>query len=930
LLPEQQYIDTLDAMADAIHIVDRQMRIVLLNERCRLWVTELGFDADVIGRHLRDAFPFLPDQVMDEYGLVFASGRLLVTEEQVGLGSNTYFTEVRKIPLRIDGTVTGILTVVRDATAYRRSEQMLRNSENRFRRLAEDAKDIVYRMSLADGRYEYVSPACTEITGYTPEEHYATPALIRQAIHPDWTGYFVHHWEQLKAGVVPPSYEYQIVHRSGAVRWLHQRNTLVRDSRGNPVAIEGLVTDITERKEAEAALRQSEERYRTAIEQSNDGVKIVQDDRYVFVNRKLVEMFGYDSAEDIVGLPLGALVHPDDRERVLDINRRRLIGEAAPSQYELRHIRKDGTTLEAELSVAPIQHQGRPALLLFTRNITERKAAERALRESEERFRNTFDQAAVGIAHVGLDGRFIRVNRKFASIAGHPIGELVKKTFKEITHPEDLEVDLENARRLLEGNIPTYSTEKRYIRGNASIVWVNLTVSLARQPSGEPDYFIRVVEDITERKRLEQALRESEEKYRTIFENSVQGIYRVAPDGRFLSANPAAARIIGYDSPEEMMEAITDINTQVYAFPEDRLRAVALLKESGYLKDFEVQCRHKDGGTVWVSFNARLIHDEQGNLLYHEGTSQDITERKNLEKELRQQHDHLEELVVERTDELAKREQMYRAFVETISEWIWETDADGFFTYASPHVFDILGYSPTEVVGKQLTDFMPPKEARRVKRSLRRLNREGRPIRAFESFCIHKHGHPVYRETNGIPFFGHDGKLLGYRGSDRDISEQKRIVDELRARKGELENKTNRLEEVNTTLNVLLQQREKDKGNLQRATLSNIKRLVMPYVQKLQKSRLTDSQAMILDVLATNLKEIASSYMEDITLQHFQFTTRELEVISLIKAGKTTREIGALLGLGKAAIDSYRNHIRKKLGLNKRKVNLQAYLASLS
>jgi PAS domain S-box-containing protein len=134
-----------------------------------------------------------------------------------------------------------------------------------------------------------------------------------------------------------------------------------------------------------------------------------------------------------------------------------------------------------------------------------------ALRESEQRFRATFDQAAIGIAHVGTDGRWLRVNRKLCDIVGYTREELRSRTFQEITHPDDLETDVANVRRILAGEIRTYSLEKRYVRKDGSFVWANLTVSLVREPAGGPRYFISAVEEITERKRLEEALRQRAE-----------------------------------------------------------------------------------------------------------------------------------------------------------------------------------------------------------------------------------------------------------------------------------------------------------------------------------------------------------------------------------------------------------------------------------
>ncbi|ABG05431.1 multi-sensor signal transduction histidine kinase [Rubrobacter xylanophilus DSM 9941] len=155
-----------------------------------------------------------------------------------------------------------------------------------------------------------------------------------------------------------------------------------------------------------------------------------------------------------------------------------------------------------------VKGRGNGELLVRSiRYAVERERAEEALRESEERFRATFEQAAVGIAHVGLDGRWLRVNQKLCEIVGYAREELIELTFQDITYPDDLDKDLEHARRLLDGEIGTYAAEKRYFRKDGSVVWVHLTVSLVRDPCGTPKYFISVVEDITGRKRTEERLR---------------------------------------------------------------------------------------------------------------------------------------------------------------------------------------------------------------------------------------------------------------------------------------------------------------------------------------------------------------------------------------------------------------------------------------
>jgi PAS domain S-box-containing protein len=158
------------------------------------------------------------------------------------------------------------------------------------------------------------------------------------------------------------------------------------------------------------------------------------------------------------------------------------------------------------------------------------------------------------------------------------------------------------------------------------------------------------------------------EEYRNIFVNAIVGIYRTSPEGRFLTANPTAARLLGYESPEELISSITDINTQIYANPGDRDEALRLMREQGFIKDFEVECRRKDGSIVWGSLNVRIVRDEKGEILYHEGTSQDITDRKRAEEELLKTRDELELRVRKRTADLERVNDQLRSIPSKLIE----------------------------------------------------------------------------------------------------------------------------------------------------------------------------------------------------------------------------------------------------------------------
>jgi PAS domain S-box-containing protein len=283
------------------------------------------------------------------------------------------------------------------------------------------------------------------------------------------------------------------------------------------------VLDLTERKRSEEALRASEAEYRAIFELA--GVGNAQSDpetgRLVRVNPKFCEITGYP-AEELLGKTFLEITHPDDRDKDFEVFRRMISGEADYS-VEKRYVRKDGRVAWVNVNATVVRDDGgRPVRTAATiQDITERKRAEEdlrrlrdaerardeeALREAQERFRSAFDNAPIGVAVVGLDGRFLQVNRSLCGILGYPEGYLLTTTFQDITHPEDVEASMEHVRRVMRDEVGSYSLEKRYLAADGRPVWVSLSVSLVRDAEGKPLYFVDQIQDITERKMAEREL----------------------------------------------------------------------------------------------------------------------------------------------------------------------------------------------------------------------------------------------------------------------------------------------------------------------------------------------------------------------------------------------------------------------------------------
>jgi PAS domain S-box-containing protein len=284
-----------------------------------------------------------------------------------------------------------------------------------------------------------------------------------------------------------------------------------------------LFTDISAQKRTEEALRQSEEAARATFEQASVGMVQVSSDGYLLrVNRKLCEMLGY-SAEELYLKPLSFIAYGPDRDIGIAALLRMSAGEIAGTTAEKRYVRKDGTVIWVRITGAAVRDTRTGALRYHVgviEDITSRKKAEEEHEHLMEELRVTveianrnraqletfFNQAAVGMAVVGIDGRLVRVNRRFCEMTGYEEDELVHRSLQSIMHPDDLEENLQLNRDLLSGRSPSFTVEKRYIRKDGLPVWAEATGSLARNASGQPQFYVRVVVDISARKQLEQQI----------------------------------------------------------------------------------------------------------------------------------------------------------------------------------------------------------------------------------------------------------------------------------------------------------------------------------------------------------------------------------------------------------------------------------------
>ena len=268
----------------------------------------------------------------------------------------------------------------------------------------------------------------------------------------------------------------------------------------------------------------------------------------------------------------------------------------------------------------------------------------RSLAESEEQFRSTFEQAAVGIAHATPEGRFIKINQRFCDIVGYSRDEMLALTFQEITHPDDLDTDLGYVQQVLAGEFQNYALEKRYIRQDGSRVWVNLTVSLVRKASGEPRYLLSIIEDISQRKQAQETLQESENRYRFLLESIVDSVYVLDHKWRHVVVNDAAEHFVQVPKETLLKGKLTDLfpGIEETAFFETFQRVMETRQPDTVVNEYTFE----DGRRDW--YEVRVYPVPEGILCI----SRDISPRKRAEAALQEHSERLEDMVDERTHEL--------------------------------------------------------------------------------------------------------------------------------------------------------------------------------------------------------------------------------------------------------------------------------------
>ena len=523
-----------------------------------------------------------------------------------------------------DGSIGGLIAVMDDISEHKRAESVLRDSEEKYRILVEHANEAI--CVTQEGALRFVNHKAVALSGYTAEE--LTSRSFLDFLYAEDRDVILA--DQLKRARGERTAEVDIVRfirKDGAIRWIELTGVAIAWM-GAPAML-NFVSDITERRAAEEALRESEEKYRLLVENANETISVIQGNVLRFVNARATVLTGY-SPEELLSRSPNEIVHPDDRALLVSNSQKRLSGGAAMDGYVVRVVRKDGAIRWAEIAGVPITWQGAPATLNFISDITERRAAEQSLRESEEKYRLLVENANEAIL-VTQDGALRFVNAEGETLSGYTAAELTAKPFIEFIHPDDRHMVMDHhAKRLRGESVPdTYGF--RTIRKDGAIRWLELT-GLRITWQGAPAT-LNFITDITERRAAEEALRESEANLRLLIEGAPDAI-AVHVNGLFTYLNAAALRLFGARDARELIgqQAIRRVHPDYRAAIRERLRR--LNAEGGAVPLLEQRVLRLDGTVVDVEATvSRYVFRRRDAVIVF---LREITDRKRLEAQFLQ------------------------------------------------------------------------------------------------------------------------------------------------------------------------------------------------------------------------------------------------------------------------------------------------------
>lgn len=685
---------TLQSIGDAVITTDTNGQIIYMNAAAEELLDKpleslLGKDVNE-SMLLKDSQSLEPitlpaNQVNDQEVKFYCHSAVLMLNS----GKNKFVSGSASVSMDDGGNDQGIVFVFHEITQDIKYQQEIKKREQMYRQAIEVADAVPYYQNYETNQYEFVGEGILQLTGYTPNEF--TPDLWQTieeelVLFKDLKNLNISDAVKKAKSNEGISWraDYKITTKNGGLKWLSNAAIQVRDEYGNVIGSLGILQDITDRKQIEVALEKNRQMYRQAIEASGAVPYYLnyQTENYDFLGNNINVLTGYTPEEFTPEIWNKIIIerlqqNPELKNLSVQDSIKKSKTESG-TDWKCDYKIKTRTGVERWVSNTAIQvldDSGNVIGSLGTlQDITDRKIAEEALKVSETRFRKYFELGLVGMAITSPEKGWVEINDKLCDMFGYSRNELNNLTWSELTHPDDLELDVNYFNRVLAGEIEGYSIEKRYLHKNGKTIHTELSVRAIRKSDNTVDYFLALIHDNSDRKNAEEALKISELRFRRYFELGLVGMAITTPEKGWIEYNDTLCDMFGYTRNE-----FKNKNWEEMTHPNDVEYNLNYFKKAlaGEIDDYIIEKRfiHKNGSSVYAIVSVKAQRNQDGSVENFLVLVHNITENKLAAEELRQSETKLKNII------------------DSTQAVFWQLDLQSQrFTYMSEQIEELLGY----------------------------------------------------------------------------------------------------------------------------------------------------------------------------------------------------------------------------------------------
>lgn len=678
--------------------------------------------------------------------------------------------------------------LVSEVKKLQKKIETLKQSELRFRTLAENATDLIYRCRVyPEFQYEYISPSVKTITGYSANEFYKQPFLGFKIVHPDDVHLLGDSEKLIRqksklSNILTQEIIARWIKKDGTIIWTETRTKPVFNEKKQLIAIEGISRDITKQKLSEEGLRESEERFKIISNATFEGILFSENGKIIDANDQFLKMYGFKSSKEIIGKNLIDDFVVEEQKTLA----RKFLRLPLTKPWEVDTIKKDGTVITVESKGQNIPYFGKTIRATVIYNITERKQYEHSLRESERTLSTLMNNLPGMAFRCDYDEKWTMrfVSKGFQELTGYNPKEIInnkKRSFADIVHPDDRVIGATLIKKAIKTKSP-FEVEYRIITLDGKEKWVWEKGEGVFSDKGVLLFLEGFITDVNDKKKNEFALSQSRKNYKSVIDNSPDGIL-IYKNEKLEFANPTALKMLEAESFEEIcLEPMC-----FFLLPEYHEQAEARMKQMQTEKTLPfLEVKMKTLKNIIKELEAKPIPIQYNGEDAIQIVLHDITAQKQLIKEqLRAQiaeetNEKLQGEITERknTERILQETQKYtRLLIESSLDMICASDKEGYITEFNAAAQTTFGYELNEVLGKHVSILYANPEER-----IRITNEElyGTGKYAGEVINLKKNGKTFIAYLSASVLKDHEGKVVGAMGVSRDISEFKRAEEKLR------------------------------------------------------------------------------------------------------------------------------------------------------